>query len=66
MYVCKLAEGLAWDWVNEKLYWTDTQHRGIEVLDVETGARKIVVRAGSHSRPRGIIVDPLTRFVRTY
>ena len=27
------ADGLAWDWVNRKLYWTDAEDKDIEVID---------------------------------
>ena len=56
------TEGLAWDWVNEKLYWTDPCDDDIEVFDPATGYRKILIETGSGSDPRGIVLDPTTRY----
>ena len=55
------TEGLAWDWVNEKLYWTDHCDDVIEVFDPETGHRKTLISTGSGSEPRSIVLDPTTR-----
>lgn len=54
-------EGLAWDWVNKKLYWVDPCADDIEVYDPETGHRKILINTGTGSDPRDIVVDPTTR-----
>lgn len=62
MYLhCDNPEGLAWDWVNEKLYWTDVCDDDIEVFDPATGYRKVLIETGSGSDPRGIALDPTTR-----
>lgn len=58
---CFSTEGLAWDWVNEKLYWTDSCADDLEVFDPETGYRKILIRTGSGSDPRNIALDPTNR-----
>ena len=55
------TEGLAWDWVNEKLYWTDRCDKDIEVFDTKTGYRKVLLQTGSSSNPNSIVVDPFTR-----
>lgn len=55
------TEGLAWDWVNEKLYWSDRCDKDIEVFDPKTGYRKVLLQTGSGSDPRNIVVDPSTR-----
>ena len=54
------AEGLAWDWINEKLYWTDSVHLNIEVFDPATGYRKVLFTLGSSSTtfPSDIVLDP--------
>ena len=52
------AEGLAWDWVGEKLYWTDNCHDEIEVYDPITTHRKVLLTTGSY--PYAIKVDPST------
>lgn len=46
---------LAWDWINEKLYWTDISTRNLEVYDPATGHRKVLIYA---SAPSGIVLDP--------
>ena len=52
------AEDIAWDWVNQKLYWTDTVNDTIKVYDP---IRNILINTGAGSQPRAIIVDPSTR-----
>ncbi len=52
--------GLAWDWVNEKLYWCDACVRDIEVFDPKTGYRKVLIDTGTGSAPRDIVLDPST------
>lgn len=54
------TDGLGWDWVNQKLYWTDQQYKRIEVLDPSTNGRKVLIATGVNSNPRNIIVDPNT------
>lgn len=51
-------EGLAWDWVNEKLYWTDSCQDHIEVYDPVTLYRRVLITTGTN--PFAIIVDPST------
>ena len=55
------SDGMAWDWLNNKLYWSDSEHREIEVLDPETGDRMQLVNTGSDTVPRDVVVDPNTR-----
>ena len=33
------ADGIAVDWINAKLYWTDTRNKTVEVLDLSRGYR---------------------------
>ena len=54
-------DGLSVDWVNGKLYWTDATLKHIEVYDMQTGIRKVLIRTGSSTTPRAIVVDPATR-----
>ena len=61
-----MLDGLAWDWVNAKLYWTDYCADEIEVYDLETRDRKVIVRTGTNSNPRGIVLDPSTRYAGFY
>ena len=55
--VIMLTDGLAWDWTNEKFYWTDNCADDLEVFD---GDRKVLI-TGSSSAPRSIVLDRTTR-----
>ena len=55
---------MAWDWISEKLYWTDEYYNKIEVYDPARNVRSTLFETGSSSNPRGIVVDPTTRYVR--
>ena len=55
------ADGLAWDWVNKKLYWTDADDNDIEVIDPVTNHRKLLISTGSTANPRAIVLDPQNR-----
>ena len=52
------TDDLAWDWVNQKLYWTDACNDRIEVYDPLNGYRRALIYTGL-SAPRGIVADPL-------
>ena len=54
-------DGIAWDWINEKIYWTDADEKEIEVLDPASGLRAVLVDTGASSIPRAIVLDPTTR-----
>ena len=54
-------EGLAWDWVNQKLYWTDSTDDDIEVYDPVTAYRRVLFENGLGS-PYSIVVDPGTGY----
>ena len=55
------TDGLAWDWINQKLYLTDECLDQISVFDPSTGIHKVLVISRSSSSIRGIAVDPTTR-----
>ena len=55
------TDGLAWDWVNQKLYWTNAKDKEIEVTDPLSIHRKLLISTGSLSIPRAIVVDPQKR-----
>ena len=59
--LCTYAGGLAWDWVNQKLYWTDGFNHAIEVFDPHTEQRTVLISTERCSIPRGLEVDPVTR-----
>lgn len=56
-----VTEGLAVDWVSNKLYWTESLYRRIEVLDLDTMVRSPILTVDPHSGLRDIAVDPSTR-----
>ena len=55
------TDGLAWDWVNRKLYWTDAADNDIEVIDPVTNHRKLLISTGNTTDPRAIVLDPQNR-----
>ena len=54
------VDGLAWDWISEKLYWTDYCQDDIEVYDPTSGYRAILFNTGL-IEPHAIVVDPTTK-----
>ena len=50
---------LAVDWINDKLYWTDSTLHKIEEVDIVTLTRKVVVQLDTRSSPKGLAVYPL-------
>ena len=50
-------DGIAWDWINEKLYWTDFCKDTIEVYDPASGYRRVLLYTGT-SNNKDIVVDP--------
>lgn len=58
------TEKVAWDWVNEKLYWADACANDIEVYDPATRQRRVLFNSADGIQdPRGIVVDPTTGYV---
>ena len=49
--------GLAYDWINENLYWTDTELNQITVMNLKTNKRKVLIKT-SIEGVRAIVVDP--------
>lgn len=52
---------IAWDWINSKLYWTDTAQQEIEVYDFINSHRRVIIFTGNTSTPFSIVVDPQNR-----
>ena len=50
-------DGLAIDWVNNKLYWTDTGTNTLEQSDLYGYSRRVFLN--DTDEPRGIALDPL-------
>lgn len=55
----KLCDGLAVDWLHDRLYWTDIASRTLETATLDGLNRTILFNAsdGLH-KPRAIVVDP--------
>ena len=54
-------DGIAVDWINDKIYWTDADLKHIEVYEPSTKYRKVLLTTGNSAIPRAIVVDPRTR-----
>ncbi|XP_038054823.1 protocadherin Fat 4-like [Patiria miniata] len=53
------VDGIAVDWINKKLFWTDYAQGTINRLDLNGFTNKAVVIADGITNPRGIVLDPL-------
>ena len=51
--------------MNDKIYWTDINERRIGVMDLlnRNNYKYDLLSAGENSSPRGIAVDPTTRYM---
>lgn len=56
-----IVDGMAWDWINKKMYWTDAGKKTLEVYDPLQLRRRILFRTGNTSNPRAIVLDPTTK-----
>ena len=62
VYLFDALDDVAVDWINDKLYWTDTVHARIEVADLaDSSMRKVLLQTGGNTLPRAIVVDPRNR-----
>ena len=52
-------EGVAIDWLNGHMYWTDSGLDRIEVANTDGTSRKMLIDKDLHD-PRGIVVDPIS------
>ena len=62
MFALPVPVGVAVDWVNDKVYWTDMATGTIEVCELN-GSRKKLLFSSNLEKPRAIILDPLSRCV---
>lgn len=53
-------EGIAYDWTNRKIYWTDSANRSIYAMNEDGTQVVMIVRV---ERPRAIVVDPCAGFM---
>lgn len=63
IYIIDIPERLAYDWVTDKVYWSDYGAAEIGIVDLQTGIRTVLIETGQPqlSRPRAIALDPTTR-----
>ena len=57
------VNGLAVDWVNKLIYWTDAQRQTIEVCDYHNTGRIVLINTGL-SEPRAIVAEPVDGYIR--
>ena len=61
--IVNFLDDIAWDWVNERLYWTDRCLSDIEVYDPTTEYRRTLFNSTAGIRnPHGIVVDPTSGY----
>lgn len=53
-------EGIAYDWTNKKIYWTDSANRSIYAMNEDGSQIVMIVRV---ERPRAVVVDPCEGFM---
>ena len=50
-------EGISIDWVSRAIFWTDSGKKTVEVAQIDTKKRKVLISNGL-THPRGIAVHP--------
>jgi len=50
--------GLAVDWINDKLYWTDRDLGKIQVYDLATGEQSTVIDCDPDNKVLGLSIYP--------
>lgn len=48
-------EGIAYDWTQKKIYWTDSSNNSIYAMNLDSSDLVMIARV---ERPRAIVVDP--------
>jgi low density lipoprotein-related protein 2 len=48
-------EGIAYDWTQKKVYWTDSSNNSIYAMNLDGSQLVMIARV---ERPRAIVVDP--------
>ena len=54
----RTPDGIAYDWVGDKIYWTDTQENTIKRVGVSQNKTVEVVLTEGLDEPRAIVVSP--------
>lgn len=54
--------GLAFDWITDKLYWTDSATLRIEVSNLDGTIRSLLIW-NNLDKPRDIVLDPIRRSI---
>jgi hypothetical protein len=57
----KSVEGLSVDWINRKIYWTDSGFKRVMAAELSNGTHMTTIVNSSLSNPRGIAVHPNRR-----
>lgn len=55
------AEGLTIDWINRKIYWTDSGLKRVMTAELSNGTHVQTIANSSLNNPRGIAVHPKKR-----
>lgn len=56
----KSSDGIAIDWINEVIFWTDTGSNKIEQAKLD-GADQFTILSDNLDEPRDITVDPVEK-----
>ena len=52
------CEGVAIDWINNNIYWTDESYKSISVAQISDPSSRKVLISTNMTHPRAIVVDP--------
>lgn len=55
-------EGIAYDWTQKKIYWTDSSNNSIYAMNMDGSDLVMIARV---ERPRAIVVDPCNGYIIT-
>ncbi len=53
----KKPQGLAIDWVSDRIYWTDAETRRVEMASLDGSVQKTIAETNL-DKPHAIAVDP--------
>lgn len=54
-----ISDGIAFNWMTNKLYFTDEVLDIIGVIDFVHLNSSVLIRTGNSTRPRAIVLDPV-------